>query len=130
MTPTLYISHPYSAPTASERDVNLMAAECWFGWIARRYVCIPRAPWMVLVRVWSEVTGRELGIQIDCEEVSRCDHLVQCGNRVQHGGRREAAVARSIIDLVKSFSLKLPPTNETILAQMDELFDCVGVRRR
>ena len=129
MTPTLYISHPFSAPVASERDVNLMAAQCWFAWIAKRYDCIPRAPWMILARVWDEDLGMDLGLRIDCEEVTRCDHLVQCGNRVQAGGRRERACARSTIDLT-SFGLRIPPTDPTILAKMDELFRCAGVRRR
>lgn len=128
-TPTVYISHPFSAPEAMDSLYLLQNAEQWFGFIAQRYRCIPRAPWMVLVRVWDEETGRSLGLEIDCEEVRRCDVLAQCGDRVQAGGRKERAVARHTIDLT-CFGRKLPPTDEDTLREMDELFRCAGIERR
>ena len=111
MTPTLYISHPYSADTDRERQDNLRHASRWTYWIATRYDCVPNATWIVYAPYLDEPASgvsRARAMRCCCEAVAKCDYLVLCGESVQHGGRREAAVAHSIIDLVASFGLRLP----------------------
>jgi len=96
----VYIAHPLGA--GEDRQSNLARAARWVAWAATRKNVAPVADWIVLASQLSEEL-RQLGLQIDCSIVERCDELWLVGGRVSPGMVVERDHARAcgvrVVDL-------------------------------
>jgi hypothetical protein len=96
----VYVAHQYGGDTA-----NRAAAAKWCAFFARLGYS-PSAMWIVLTGEWDE-SMRERGLQIDFENISRCDAMVLVGPAISDGMQRESCHALDeevpVIDLVHGF---------------------------
>jgi hypothetical protein len=94
--PLCYVAHPLNAATREDIAANRLNGARWCAWLARHCGIAPAAPWIVLSSVWTEEEGRELGLEIDCDTIRRCDALILTGGRISSGMQVEIDFARSI----------------------------------
>lgn len=101
--PVAYVAHPLNAPTREGILRNINRAECWVRYLALVGFA-PVATWTTLASAWDEATGRDLGLEIDCDLVRSCDVIVLTGPQLSSGMRHELAAMherfRPVIDLI------------------------------
>lgn len=104
-----------SAPVAGDIDRNLARARRWLRWLWEAHPgVVVVCPWLHDIEALpmrdDHPEEREASIK-RCEAVARiCDAVVLVGGRVTEGMRREAAVAKEVIDL--TWLGAEPPTPE------------------
>ena len=112
----VYISHPLSAPTEEERELNAESAQRWAAWVAMTFKVATITEWASHSRYWTEAEGREHGLKMDCEHVSRSDRVFLLNRNgegiVSSGMRVEAMHARG-------FRLEGPYNHEALVAVHD-----------
>lgn len=110
-----YIAAPLSAPTREEMDENRARAARWVAWAARRGVA-PVADWIILSGQLSETQeNRELGLQIDCCIIERCDEIWLVAGRVSSGMGVESSHATLHGILIRDLTfLGDEPPNKTL----------------
>ena len=92
---TVYLAHPYSAPTAAERDANRARAARWAAWALTERGVSPSCSWIVLTGELPESPeNRRLGMAADLAQVEQCTELWLVGGRVTPGMAEEAEYAR------------------------------------
>lgn len=96
---TVYIAAPLTPDESrgETREGNLERAARWVRWAARAGVA-PVATWIVLASGWDE-SMRDLGLEIDCALVRRCDELWLVGGRMSSGMLQEAKCCPIVRDL-------------------------------
>lgn len=113
--PMCYVAGPLNAPTPEDIEANRLNGARWCAWLARHCGIAPAAPWIVLSSVWTEEEGRELGLEIDCDTIRRCDALILTGGRISLGMQVEIDFARSVgipvADLTSAYGVAPPPAH-------------------
>ncbi len=91
----VYVSHPFTAPTAEAREENRRDASRWAAKIALELECAPACSWIVLTGEWDEATGRRLGLMIDCAQIDRSDALLLTGKGYEVAESRGCQVEKA-----------------------------------
>ena len=86
----VYLAHPLSG----DWDANIADARLWVR-AAIDAGFAPVAPYLMTEGILHEPEDREIGLELDCAIIARCDELWFCGPVVSAGMSHEAEAART-----------------------------------